>query len=231
VALSETGQQEDDAALARRLEETAAALDALVARAAAPEPIAPVAATEEVEAAPEPVTAVEELETPSEPIMPAEAVPDSAVEQQADEEASVEEAPDLAGSWARYERYVDVLGLEEPSLDTLLSGPPADPRAAVPAPPVERSEPETAPVPPEPAPVIPEAQPPEPAPEPPPAAAEEEEELVPISDLCYSGTAALERARSLGEVIRAGLAAGHVSADLRDLVEEVLDLVELGHQG
>jgi hypothetical protein len=79
--------------------------------------------------------------------------------------------------------------------------------------------------------VIPEAQPPEPAPEPPPAAAEEEEELVPISDLCYSGTAALERARSLGEVIRAGLAAGHVSADLRDLVEEVLDLVELGHQG
>jgi chemotaxis protein histidine kinase CheA len=178
VALAETGQNDDDA-LALRLQETATALEELVAA-----PVVPV-----VEEAPEPVTAVER----SESVAPKEAA---------------DETPDLVGSWARYERYVDSLGLGEPSLDELLAGPPADPRHAVPAipkppPVVEAEEPEA----------VPEAA---------------EEVVVPIADLCYSGADALDRAASLGQVIRAGLAAGKVSSDLRDLVEEVLDLVELG---
>ncbi len=41
-----------------------------------------------------------------------------------------EKIPNLVGSWARYERYVAALGLGEPSVETLLAGPPADPSAA-----------------------------------------------------------------------------------------------------
>ncbi|MEE8572278.1 MAG: hypothetical protein V3T20_03365, partial [Gemmatimonadota bacterium] len=151
LALSESGQ-DDDAALALRLEETATALEGLVAAIPAP--------VEEV---------IEEPQVPE------------------------GESPDLVGSWVRYEQYVDSLGLGEPSLDELLAGPPADPGVAEPA------ESEAA-----------------------------EEVIVPITDLCYSGSAALERAASLSDEIRAGLAAGNVSFELRDLVEEVLDLVELG---
>jgi chemotaxis protein histidine kinase CheA len=174
VALSGTGQNDDDA-LAVRLQETATALEELVA-----EPV--------VEEAPEPVTAVES--------------PVSAAAEEVEEET-----PDVAGSWARYERYVDSLGLGEPSLDELLAGPPADPRHAVPA--------------------IPELPPVVEAEETEAVAEVAEEVVVPIADLCYSGADALNRATSLSQVIRAGLAAGKVSSDMRDLVEEVLDLVEL----
>jgi hypothetical protein len=115
------------------------------------------------------------------------------------------ETADLVGSWARYQRYADRLGLEPPSLDELLAGPPADPGLAV------AEEPE---------PAAEEAEP--------IAEAAVEEELVPITDLCYSGAAALERAKSLRAEIQEGLAAEAPSADLRELIEEVLDLVELG---
>jgi hypothetical protein len=199
LALSETGQDDDDRAV--RLEEAATALEGLVAEPVAEAALATVEETAEEQAFAEP-------------------------------EGEAEETSDLAGSWARYERYVDSLGLGEPSLDELLAGPPADPGHAAPAipempvaipisPPVfESAEPEPE------MPVAIPVSPPvfesaEPEPEP------VEELIVPIADLCYSGTAALDRAANLGEVIRAGLAAGKVSSDLRDLVEEVLDLVEL----
>jgi hypothetical protein len=111
----------------------------------------------------------------------------------------MDEPENLLGSWLRYQRYVEVLGLGAPSLDQFLAGPPADPTApgrAVAAAPV----------------AAPEAG------------------IVPITDLCYSGTAALKRAASLKAQIRAGLAAGRSDTDLRDLIEEALDLVELGLQ-
>ena len=130
-------------------------------------PVAPV-----FEPAPEPQPVV----TPPRP--PAQAAPRSGVG---------EETPDLPGSWVRYQRYTDTLGLGEPSLDELLAGPPADPTAA-------------------------------------PA----EEVVIPIAQLCYSGEAALRCAVSLRTRIRTALKAGQDSADLRDLIEEALDLVELG---
>ncbi|NIM48466.1 MAG: hypothetical protein GTN62_02125 [Gemmatimonadales bacterium] len=114
-----------------------------------------------------------------------------------------EETPDLVGSWARFQRYVDALGLGEPSLEELLAGPPADPMvpaaAPVPSPPVE--------------------------------AAVAEEAIVPITHLCYSGGAALERALTLRDQIRAALRSDQVNgSDLNDLIEEVFDLVELSRQ-
>lgn len=51
----------------------------------------------------------------------------------ADEEG-MEETADLTGSWIRYERYKDSLGLDAPSLEEMLAGPPADPRRAAGAP-------------------------------------------------------------------------------------------------
>jgi hypothetical protein len=118
-----------------------------------------------------------------------------------------DDAADLAGSWARYEDLVKKHGLAAPSLDELLgtAGP-----ASVHAPAVE-----IAPV---------EVTPREPA----PAA---EPEPVSIVELCYSGRSALARAASLRTQIVAQLAAGVTSDDLRDLIEEVLDLVDLGLQG
>jgi chemotaxis protein histidine kinase CheA len=107
-----------------------------------------------------------------------------------------EEPDDLVGSWARFERYAEVLGLGAPSLDELLAGPPADPaRAAAPAA----------------------------VPSPAPA-----EVLVSITDLCYSGQAAVDRARGIRAKIRAALGGGASEADVRDLIEEAFDLFELG---
>ncbi len=107
-----------------------------------------------------------------------------------------EEPDDLAGSWARFERYAAVLGLGAPSLDELLAGPPSDPaRAAAPA----------------------AAASPGPA-----------EVIVSITDLCYSGQAAVDRARGLRAEIRAALGGGASESDVRDLIEEAFDLFELG---
>ena len=109
------------------------------------------------------------------------------------------EDPGLAGSLMRYWRYAEALGLEGASLDQLIAGPPADPGAAAPAEPAEPA----APV----------------------AAAQVEEEVMPITALCYSGPAALERAISLRDQVTSAIASG---VDATDLIEEVFDLVQLG---
>jgi hypothetical protein len=75
--------------------------------------------------APSPVTAEPVAPAPSaaptaEPVAPAAAPPG-------------EEPADLAGSWARFERYAEALGLGTPSVDELLAGPPGDPALAAPA--------------------------------------------------------------------------------------------------
>ena len=106
------------------------------------------------------------------------------------------EGPGLSGSLMRYWRYVEALGLEGASLDELIAGPPADPGAAAPAEPA-------APV----------------------AVAQVEAEVIPITALCYSGPAALERAISLRDQVTSAIASG---VDATDLIEEVFDLVQLG---
>lgn len=118
-----------------------------------------------------------------------------------------DEPADLAGSLMRYWRYLDTLGLGTPSLTELLAGPPADPRRARVAPPI-----------PAPARTAPAAAPVTAAPT----------AVVPITDLCYRGAAALQRAASLRANVEALFAAGVPAAEVRDLVEEVFDLVQLG---
>jgi chemotaxis protein histidine kinase CheA len=55
------------------------------------------------------------------------------------------------------------------------------------------------------------------------------EEIAPITDYCFSGPAALERAMRLQSEVRKALAEGPAPA-LHDLIEEVFDLVKLGSQ-
>ncbi|MDH3368240.1 MAG: hypothetical protein OEO17_10375, partial [Gemmatimonadota bacterium] len=52
----------------------------------------------------------------------------------------------------------------------------------------------------------------------------------PITDYCYRGRAALARAAGLRREIQTKLGAGATSDDLRDFIEELLDLVDLGLQ-
>ena len=59
-------------------------------------------------------------------------------------------------------------------------------------------------------------------------AAPAEEVVVPIAQLCFSGEPALRHAVSLRAQIRTALETGQDRTDLRDLIEEALDLVELG---
>jgi hypothetical protein len=129
-----------------------------------------------------------------------------------------QETSDLAGSLLRYRRYVETLGLGTPSLEELLAGPPADPLRA----PARRPTP----IPP----AGPLARPPvSPVSPAAPAAPAAPETLVSIMDLCYSGSAALDRALSLRERITESLAAGAPAGDIQALIEEVFDLVRLGH--
>lgn len=63
---------------------------------------------------------------------------------------------------------------------------------------------------------------------PPPAG---QEGVVPITELCYSGAAAFERALSLRSQVQAALARiprGGAGQELNDLIQEIFDLVELG---
>jgi hypothetical protein len=123
------------------------------------------------------------------------------------------DAPGLEASWARFERLLEARGLGSPSLEDLIGTTtptePAAEAAAEPLPQVDRAaeRPGTAA----------EAAPVEPAPA-----------LVPIIDLCYSGRGALVRAAGLRRRITDQLAAGAPSESVRDLIEEVLDLVDLG---
>lgn len=153
-------------------------------------PVAPV-----FEPAPKPQPVVTPPRPPAQTIPPVEPAPEPLTTTEPAAEPAPrsgvgEETPDLPGSWVRYQRYADTLGLGEPSLDELLAGPPADPTAA--------------------------------------PAAPAEEVVIPIAQLCYSGEAALRCAVSLRTQIRTALEGGQDSADLRDLIEEALDLVELG---
>jgi hypothetical protein len=184
--LVETGR-EDEHALAHQLTDLASELDNLPGRGTPPATVSAVSAP--APPAPEPPAVAREPQGLEAPVL----------EAPADTAAAAEETPDLVGSWARYERYVETLGLGEPALDELLAGPPADP-----GPPGQATAMEVA----VPAPV--------------------EQLVVPIAELCYSGRAALGRALELRDQVRAAIAAGPDGAGVQDLVEEILDLVELG---
>jgi hypothetical protein len=111
----------------------------------------------------------------------------------------VEEGAGLVGSYQRFDRMVATLGLGAPSLDELLAGPPAMP-AAAPARPGGAV-----------------------------ATAPAVEGIVPITELLYSGDAATQRLTSLREQVRKVLAGASPDGTvLKDLIEEVFDLVELG---
>jgi hypothetical protein len=146
---------------------------------------------------------------PREAATPAEAAP--AAEPVAAETDG--DPPGLVGSYRRYERLLTALGMGTPSVEALLAGPPvlpvAKPAAAPPAA-VRRA----------PAPAVAPA----PAAEAVPQAAE-----VPIGTLLYDGPAALTRALSLREDVRRVLESPTPDTEAaRELVEEILDLVQLG---
>lgn len=162
------------------------------------------------------------------------------------------EGTDLAAGLMKYLDLIERVGIKDARLSDLLEGP-ADTSAETPpvaeeAPAQEptirkempaetksvfriSSEPtaEMEPVraePPSPAP-LPEPQAVEP--EPPAVVPEPEEEAVaPITDFCYSGAAALERAVSLRAQVRAALDQNDPSDTLQELLEEIFDLVQLG---
>ena len=119
------------------------------------------------------------------------------------------ETNDLAGSWVRYQRHVDELGLGEPSLDELVSGLPAEPSRSTP-------EPIAAPT-------------PSPVPSLTPATSTTmTTDVVDVADLEYSGTSAVTRAKELRERIRDELGSDPPDTDeLNSLVEELTDLVAL----
>ena len=128
---------------------------------------------------------------------------------------SIEETPDLVGTWAMYER-VTAGDLGEASLDLLIAGattvaPPPVAVPAVAAVPAVRAVPAPAP-----------AAAPKPAPTPAPAPASVEPTVVDIRTLLYRGDAARRRAAELRAHAR------NVSGEeLRALVDEVCDLVDL----
>jgi hypothetical protein len=130
----------------------------------------------------------------------------------------------LEASWARFEQLLEARGLGSPSLEELIGGAPlaepageaaAEDAIAKPLPPEDRGMEHPA----ERGPEAPIASAPAAAPE---AA------LVSIIDLCYSGRDALVRAAGLRREITEQLVAGVPSESVRDLIEEVLDLVDLG---
>jgi hypothetical protein len=200
-----SAQPGSEAAVAARLDAASAKLHALEARGARVGPTPP---------------------------RPTRVVPETA-EREAPEEP-VEEAAggyDLAEGYAAFERLVAERGLPRGSLDELLGRPSAEAPVAAPPP----WEPE-APVP-VPAPVALEEEgvvPIEslaPAREAVAATAPEraEPEVVPIEDLVYRGTAALERAVALRQEIEDLLAAHDGSSPrLTELLREVFDLIGLG---
>lgn len=128
--------------------------------------------------------------------------------------ASAEEPGGLAGSWARYERYLAALGLGTPSLEELLAGPPqlGERPHASPAPAASPTSPIS------PARATPVGG----------VVAGVDVGVVDITTLCYSGRAALERAQRLKPQVQSLLEGSFDRAHLRALIEELLDLFELG---
>ena len=108
----------------------------------------------------------------------------------------------LALSWAQYERLLEGIGAGEASVEELLAGPPTAPAGTADAVPTDTD----APV----------------------GYAAVEESIVPITDLCYSGPAALERARGVTNQIGGALAEPTLDRPfLTELIEELLDLIRL----
>jgi hypothetical protein len=147
--------------------------------------------------------------------MPAPATTPGVAEQSASKPLAADLGePGLEASWARFEQLLEARGLGSPSLDELIGAtPPKEPAAEKAA----------------------EGAPAEPRPRVDRAAESHAERAaaapiapVPITDLCYSGRDALVRAAGLRRQITDHLAAGAPSESVRDLIEEVLDLVDLG---
>jgi hypothetical protein len=163
------------------------------------------------------------------------------------------EGHDLAAAYTTYESMRAQLGDGSPSIEALLAGPPliAEPAAAEPPmieetwlePEAETEEPVVAPVvraepvfqevvaEEEVVDVLEEDQPVIETPEP-VATTEEivpiEEFLAPITDFCYSGRAAFEKALGLKTEIYVAISSGNEDGRVAGLVEEILDLIELG---
>lgn len=178
---------EEEGSLATELADVTAKIKGLGASPASPVPVVPIESLAPEPSAPAPAP------TPT----PAPAPP---------VEDSIEETPDLVGTWAMYER-VTAGELGEASLDVLIAGgtavapPPVAVRAAPAPPPPPASKP---------------------APAPAPAPAPVEQQVVDIRTLLYRGDAARRRAAELRAHAR------NVSGEeLRALVDEVCDLVDL----
>jgi len=181
-----------------------------------------------------PATEFDEDELPVVPIESLAPEPEPAIAIATTEVSMVvgEEAADLGGSFMTYARLVAQLGLGEPSLDALVqpvsysraarrTTPPravptlAPERPVAPAPtPAPIATPAAARIP---------ATPPAPAPV--PAAADAA--VMEISELCYRGRAALQRAARVKVEIRSALSRDEPSILVQPLLDELMDLVEL----
>ncbi|HUL69206.1 MAG TPA: hypothetical protein VLT17_03090 [Gemmatimonadales bacterium] len=221
-----------EGALLERLTGLARAM-LLLGRAAAP--------TRPAEPEPEPVSApagagaATEFDEDQLPVVPIESLapePEPAIAVAAVEVSMVlaEEGADLGGSFMTYARLVAQMGLGEPSLEALahpVSYPRAAPRATPP-----RAVPTLAPERPvaparTPAPVAAPA-PAHVAPTPPaPATVTADAGVVEISELCYRGRTALQRAARLKVEIRSALDRDEASILVQPLLDELMDLVEL----
>ena len=109
-------------------------------------------------------------------------------------------AVDIAASWADYEKLCDELGEDSLAIEELLGETAFEVETAVETAPLSTATPE-----------------------------QETAEIISITELCYSGPAALEQAFFVRDRIRSELAGSEWDAELvTDLIDELLDLVELG---
>ncbi len=173
-------------------------------------PAAPSAAIE----SPQPIeptsTVPEEQVTPT--AVPAEPLAEPAVRStvptvptESDPRASeLEAVPDIAAGWAAYERLREAGGdTRDVPIAELLGQMAAQTAEQVTTAPVEATAPPTATV-------------------------DGGAEVVPITDFCYSGAAALTHAKNLRDRIRNELSGADLNASLiNDLIDELLDVVEL----
>jgi chemotaxis protein histidine kinase CheA len=238
----------DAAALASRMHEVAATIEAIPAAQVAQQledsdgpltrPPAPSAAILVKPDEPDPITAAEPATEPASPR--SVAVPTGVAD----------DVEDLTTSWLLYDRLREDLGDAEAPIELLVGDAPSLDEELVASVPTEVSaavlqEEPVAPVPtevsaavPQPDAVVPMEQLIADAPSEigavqtaspaPPAPATDDEDLVSIADLCYSGSAALERALSVRNQIHGVLTEQELDRPLLvDLVEELLNLVDL----
>jgi hypothetical protein len=203
-SLAESGDQHS---IGRRLLDLAHELDLLVGPAAEsadlpkatePPPEPAPAAADESDVVPIRSLEYAAEELPGEPVPIASLAPDG------------EDAPPrdrLEAAYSTYARLLRERGLPAGSLNELIGGSPASAPAtsSMQSPAVEPLRPASPP-----------AVTPAPAPE-----------AVDIRRLCYSGRAALERARTVGERLAASLDAGPDLSGVEPLLRELLDLVPL----